>query len=367
MKNRRPLQSLLLATAVSLACGCGEKDGPAEPLPDGGEVVTADLIAELSLADGEPDDSPPEVRTPPDAGEGGPDFFEVTEEPAPPDGKPEVEPPEAGPEVPETIGPFCGDGQCNTDAGEHCNNCKADCPVCNYICGNKKCEAGEDQNFCPPDCGPCGDDLCGLNETNKDYYCAADCQPDCGNGKCDGGETGMPTGDGLYCPADCGYCGDGVCGFKDLNLCTMDCDVGCGDKTCAPEESYDTCPIDCVNCGDGVCLAGEECPPDCVHPCGDGLCEGGETATSCPADCGPCGDGTCGFNELAIGHCPADCPKSCGDGTCAPEEGASACPADCACKPACDPDWECGEDPACQQPCGACPAEQPTCENHLCV
>jgi len=66
--------------------------------------------------------------------------------------------------------------------------------------------------------------------------------------------------------------------------------VECGDGRCDDGETPHGCPSDCLGaCGDGLCGPGEDpdgCPEDCLAGCGDGLCEAEERAEgSCPQDC----------------------------------------------------------------------------------
>ncbi len=51
----------------------------------------------------------------------------------------------------------CGDGYCDTDAGEGPHNCAKDCRGIAKACGDGYCvtEAGEDCSSCPKDCGEC--------------------------------------------------------------------------------------------------------------------------------------------------------------------------------------------------------------------
>ena len=149
-----------------------------------------------------------------------------------------------------------------------------------------------------------------------------------------------------------------------------DCSTLCGNGICASGETWEECPVDCPVCGDGVCgkvgMGWENCPLDCDKPCGDGLCEGGEDAAGCPADCGPCGDGICSIAEAKYGGCVADCPDTCGNNHCDGVESDVTCPSDCACKPACNLEWECGEDDnGCGESCGGCP-EGAVCLDHVC-
>ncbi len=121
---------------------------------------------------------------------------------------------------------YCGDGNCAAP-GENIANCPQDC-----ACGNGICEAQENTQTCANDC-PVQDKLCsdssqsdaacgcyddGRGQVNrsKDSSCdyanvgnspdtfanCKDCTWTCGNGRCDTGETNIPSQDG-YCPQDC--------------------------------------------------------------------------------------------------------------------------------------------------------------------
>ena len=197
-------------------------------------------------------------------------------------------------------------------------------PECLSPCGDGLCSSSVADEDCPADCGACGDGVCGINEAGQSGgTCPKDCLAACGDGKCEGGET---------CPVDCSGCGDGVCGLNESpELCLADCPVPCGDGDCGLGENPEICPADCAPpCGDGVCQAGENpynCPEDCSH-CGDGVCGGGETEESCAQDCDtPCGNGACDGSE-APDTCPVDCGP-CGDGVCGFSEFEQSCPADC--------------------------------------
>jgi hypothetical protein len=48
----------------------------------------------------------------------------------------------------------CGDGMCQTDAGETCENCVGDCGVCPF-CGDGECNGVETCLSCEEDCGGC--------------------------------------------------------------------------------------------------------------------------------------------------------------------------------------------------------------------
>jgi len=89
-----------------------------------------------------------------------------------------------------------------------------------------------------------------------------------------------------------------VCGLpasKDLNgNCIVDaCEGQCGNGKCDAGETTANCPADCPVvpvCGNGQCEVGEtnaNCPADCPVQavCPNGVCEAGETSVNCPADC----------------------------------------------------------------------------------
>ena len=163
---------------------------------------------------------------------------------------------------PNDCPPTCGDGNCQAD--ESPDTCPVDCMP---PCGDGICETGENTVLCPVDCAVCGDDVCGKDEDKE--TCAMDCATACGNGKCEGGETGAkclePACSKEYCPQDCGYCGDKVCGFTENgDSCPSDCLAKCGDGKCQEDlgEEIDTCPADCIadKDGDQVQDAIDNCP-----------------------------------------------------------------------------------------------------------
>jgi V8-like Glu-specific endopeptidase len=225
-------------------------------------------------------------------------------------------------------------------------------------CGDGKCESGETSQNCPMDCGSAG--------------------PVCGDGTCESGETSQS------CPADCqapAVCGDGKCQAPETSeSCPLDCDLSskpiCGDGKCEGTETAGNCPADCnpdqlPNCGNGYCETGEtpsKCPDDCSgdNPpeCGNGYCEVGENSSTCHQDCGKsvCGDGQCLAPETSE-SCPLDCDVSsqviCGDGTCEAPETSESCPDDCDTSGV---DVECGDGICsegeicedCPEDCGIC-------------
>ena len=163
-------------------------------------------------------------------------------------------------------------------------------------CGNDKCEAGETAANCPADCdsGPvCGNDNCEAGETEAN--CPADCAsgPVCGNGTCEAGETEANCADDCAAPAglwedcqDSGDCGDGLLCLWGLS---GDKNGNCSDG-CEQVNSYDGCPegyfcIELSNAGEagipGACI-----PEDYIIICGNGECQSPqENEGNCPQDC----------------------------------------------------------------------------------
>ncbi len=160
--------------------------------------------------------------------------------------------------------------------------------VCNR---NNECEPDFGENYftCSQDC-PSGsaDGVCDLI---KDKICDPDCTPgsdpdciECGNGKCEEGETCAD------CPKDCGACKT---------------EPECGDKACDSGETQENC---CTDCG---CPEDEECISNkCkkISNCGNNICDAGENYKNCPRDC-PSGseDGYC--DKVKDDICDPDCPE----------------------------------------------------------
>jgi hypothetical protein len=160
----------------------------------------------------------------------------------------------------------CGDAACDTNAGETCSSCPADCGCqTGWSCQSGQCVQS------PP---PCGNGSCEVNLGESCATCPADCGCQAG-WSCQNGQCVQPPP----------HCGNGSC---EANL----------GETCA------TCPADCG------CQAGWSCQNgQCVQPpphCGNGPCEAnlGETCATCPADCGcqagwSCQNGLC--NAIVCG------------------------------------------------------------------
>lgn len=80
----------------------------------------------------------------------------------------------------------------------------------------------------------CGDGLCSESQGETTRTCAEDCGSSCGDGECNGGESGDS------CYVDCGSCGDNICESKEVaeQSCAADCGCRPGlalrDDRCVP-------------------------------------------------------------------------------------------------------------------------------------
>lgn len=168
------------------------------------------------------------------------------------------------------------DGVC--EGVEDCNNCPADCATGNgAVCGNGVCEtaAGEDCLTCSSDCNgkqngkPSRRFCCGDGGTNpvacKDSRCT------------NSGYACSDATPALSC------CGDGVC---EGNEDSCDCETDCGAPSASENICDDGVDNDCdgaTDCGDGDCTADSVC--QFTSSCGNGVCEPGENCASCRGDC----------------------------------------------------------------------------------
>jgi hypothetical protein len=279
---------------------------------------------------------------------------------------------------PEVIGPYCGDqivnGEESCDDGNEDDDdlCHNDCSL---ACGDgvlqpfEACDvalAPDEEGGCPIACetdeacmvatlvgeacdaacvtaaiSACesGDGCCGAG---CDALSDAECEPDCGNGVVEGGETCDPP---ASCPVAC----------DDGDPCTTE----------ALEGSAETCDIACVPSAVLACQAADGCCPDtctfltdsdCEDTCGNGQPDAGETCDPCPAGCddmNPC------TKDLPIGSastCTLECEyadivaPTHGDGCCPP--GANALN-DNDCAPKCENSVV--ESPETCDPCAPCP------------
>ncbi len=256
--------------------------------------------------------------------------------------------------------PDCGDGICDSVAGEDSITCPEDC-----YCGNGTCDVDENSCNCCEDCGAyCGDGCCNCGETPEsclqDCGCAqapytiggaiySDCSDPIGSGVsdvtvdvvCDGGYTCTTQSTGAQ--------GLWSCSDVPCDTCTVTVTGHCYvDDECPPDPCYDFAVVEVNDAtlgavqsvgfwrpecdGDGVCEpeAGEDstnCPDDCY--CGNGTCDPDEDTCTCPEECGTdCGDGCCNGDEESCGCCE-DCEPFCGDYCCNCGETQATCPMDC--------------------------------------
>jgi hypothetical protein len=92
--------------------------------------------------------------------------------------------------------PYCGNGICETVAGETCFSCPGDCTTgCGSTCnGNLVCEPASGETCacsdCTSDCLLCGNGMCDPTDC---LLCPADCPPKCDGGSCTPPTCGPPT------------------------------------------------------------------------------------------------------------------------------------------------------------------------------
>jgi hypothetical protein len=265
-------------------------------------------------------------------------------------------------------GPTCGDGKC--EGAENVANCAADCKA-QIKCGDLVCVAPtETLVTCALDCNAqlktaatCLKQKCQskLDACTNDGYCMVGllCVYQC------------PIGD-QNCLQDCAKkTGSGQILFNSLTSCALlnDCKLGsppqCGNAKCEQGETKANCPQDCGACATACvnldCGTVSGCPGKVCGGCGaalkcqNNLCTKGEPL---------CGDGSCDGNETAQ-SCAKDCAGStkevCGNGKCETNETTKTCPKDCTTQTQCDCKAKgatCGLLAGCSKSCGTCPANQ---------
>ena len=194
---------------------------------------------------------------------------------------------------------YCGDGICDENRGENCENCADDC-------GCKEGERCFDMKCCRPktceelvwECGTI-DDGCG-----KMLNCGNCPQGEtCMGGTC---EKGIRCKDAWGCLQTCGFSNDcfDQCGSDILSV---DKPVYDNLKNCLKTRCPDY-KQECIDnaihneCADNYNL----CMGPSINTCGDGICSGDENCETCSEDCG-CKDGQVCFNEACC------TPKTCED------------------------------------------------------
>ncbi|MBI5510963.1 MAG: hypothetical protein HY903_19555 [Deltaproteobacteria bacterium] len=182
----------------------------------------------------------------------------------------------------------CDDGDaCTTDIGGGLAE------LCNIRCSHYPIVACQDGDGCCP---------WACNTTTD-----SDCEPRCGNGVVEVGETCDPPS---ACPDHCDA--GGTCTLPSLNGAASTCNVSC-----------DSIPVTACAAADGCCPSG--CSPiddnDCPGVCGDDLIETGETCdppSTCPLFCED--DDPCTEDRMVgtYSTCNAYCefaPVACGPDT----------------------------------------------------
>jgi hypothetical protein len=204
--------------------------------------------------------------------------------------------------------------QCNNNGicefPENCNTCSSDCAkIRGGICGNGVCESAAGEN-----CSNCSADCNGKqNGKTSNQFC-------CGNG---GGKNPVS-------------CSDSRCtssGYQCIN--TAPVDSCCGDLTCNVGETSSSCNLDCrptTGCGNGICESNET-PCSCSSDCGAAPL----TETSCTDgidnNCNnliDCADSSCNTHPSCVVSCGAkgsSCTSNtqCCSGNCKGKKGSQTC------------------------------------------
>ncbi len=228
------------------------------------------------------------------------------------------------------------DGNCPTDCNDG-NACTADVKTgspgtCNVTCTNTpitQCVSGD--GCCPSGCNAVLDNdcnpRCGNGVVEGTERCDGNCVSECNDGSAC--TTDTLQGSAQTCDARCVYTAvtqcvhsDGCCAPGCNALNDNDCNPTCGNGVIEPGETCDNnCP---ANCNDGNacttdtmsgsatnCTAACTNTPITVCQGGDGCCAPGCNSTN-DNDCSAsCGNGVKEGNETCDG---ADCPTSCDDG-----------------------------------------------------
>ncbi len=181
------------------------------------------------------------------------------------------------------VTPVCNNnGIC--EFGEDCNNCSNDCiaGTTGAVCGNGLCEtaAGDDENGdnCSADCNsklngkPSNRFSCGVGGTNP---------VDCTDSRCTSGSfdcTDVPVNPVDFC------CGDSICeaGGENSSSCELDCPAPfCGNNTTESTEVCDGTDLGSESCTSQGCTGGTLA---CQNDCSD---YDTSSCTGCPVACVP--------------------------------------------------------------------------------
>jgi plastocyanin len=200
----------------------------------------------------------------------------------------------------------CGDGICDANAGDTCDNCPEDCEVC--ICTDGMV------NGC--------DGVCISEASIGNGFC--DTGLDCDEFNTDGGDCLVcPEGEVASCIGTCmdaSRLGDGTCDV-DLQCLKLNFDEGDCEALCSQNQVVN-CDNGCTSAtwpGDGICDAMLNCEEwdydegDCPIPCAEG------TQWDCDGVCQDSslfGDGNCDPFFQCVGQewDGGDCPVICSDG-----------------------------------------------------
>ncbi len=151
------------------------------------------------------------------------------------------------PDVPCSL-PCALDGVCMRGEGATCPDCYP--AGCNF---DALCTVGESPRC--PDCS-CGDGYCDTSAGE----CASTCPADCPGTRCTAAcdfDAACERGEADGCP-DCS-CGDDYCDpvFEDCEICAHDCGTcpsGCGDGVCSPDDGPN-----CADCVPEACDPHDGC------------------------------------------------------------------------------------------------------------
>jgi len=176
----------------------------------------------------------------------------------------------------------CGDGVCNSSAGENVCSCSRDCSGTGTCVTEGNTASSADNQFTGC-CANLQQNWVNVGPTTPKYNCTK-----CGDGKCDFGENNK------NCAKDC-FCGDGKCDpYETDTSCSQDCASTCkkiGESVNSMSAqccSGLTIATNCVRLAStGNCEPITGCSGGTCINCGDGICSAGENKCNCAKDCDP--------------------------------------------------------------------------------